>query len=152
MIDREFRDKAALALRRFLDCSTDNNDCQLEYPGQSLFGRKRPDDPALRAIEEYVWHWYDDLSLHKLEKDRALSDDERERGERCILFLKSDLEYEWRQSRFIPGDFVSLEFASQLTLSEHMALSLDQPEGDGTAWPFFRRSDFELAVKSTIPK
>jgi len=146
MIDREFRDQAGLAVRRFLDCTIDNNDFQLEYP------LKPSDDPVIRAIQEYVWHWYDDLSVHKLIKDHALSDDEREIGERCVLILRSDVEYEWRESKFISSALFSLGFASQLALSEQLALYLNQPEGDASVWPFFRRSDYELALNSNFPE
>ena len=145
MIDREFRDQAAWALRRFIDCEIDNIDFENELPHKPLFGKKRVADPALRAIEDYVWHWYDDLSVHKLDGLHKLDDEERALGERCVLFLKSDIEYEWRNFRFVPGDLFSMELASQLPLDQQLAMNLNQPEGDVSVWPFFRRADYELA-------
>ena len=142
MIDRDFRDQAASALRRFLDCTIDNIDFENEYP------RVHPpeEDPALRAIEETVWHWYDDFTAQKLDGVHELSDDERALGERCVLFLKSDNKYEWRNDRFIPTDLLSTEFAG-LTFPEQMTAYLNQSEGDVAVWPFFRRSDFESVAR-----
>ncbi len=156
MIDREYRDKAVRAVRRFLDCEIDNIDYENEYPAPTLFSKRRIEDHAIQAIAELTWNWYDDFSAHKLEGIHALSSEMRAIGERCVLFLTSDAEYEWREHRFIGtgayhSDLISLDLnPTPLPASESLSAHLDQPEGDASVWPFFRSADYEAALQASV--
>jgi hypothetical protein len=156
MIDREYRDQAARAVRRFLDCEIDNFDYENKYPRPSLFSKRRIEDHAIQSIEELTWNWYDDFSAHKLEGTHSLSLEMREVGERCVLFLASDTEYEWRERRFLgsgpmTSDLTTLNLnPTHLQLREQLAAHLDQPEGDASVWPFFRREDYEATRQTFV--
>jgi len=149
MIDRKCRDEAVSAVRRFLGCETDNIDFENEYP------EKTPDDPAIRVLSDFFWNLYDDFHSHKLDGEHTLSDEGRAICERCIIFLNSDAEYEWHETRLMfptrasSGEIIVLDLSgaeTPRTLAEYLQTYLDQPEGDASVWPFFRRSDYESAL------
>ena len=52
-------------------------------------------DPAIKAIRAQLWLIYDDLREHRATTDWQLSARQREIVVRTILFLKSDIEYQW---------------------------------------------------------
>ena len=53
------------------------------------------DDMGVVKIRQAMWQVYDDLYRHTLTGKWALSDQQRKAVERCILFLRSNLEYQW---------------------------------------------------------
>lgn len=57
-------------------------------------------DPAIRAIRDQLWLIYDDFREHRHEGRWKLSARQRNIVLRIILFLKSDLEYQWPR---VPG-------------------------------------------------
>jgi hypothetical protein len=155
MIDKETRLKAHNALKRFLACEIDSNDYDCEYPSHAkLFGPANP-DRAIKAIADMSWYWYDDLSPHKLEGEHKLDTEAQDLAERCCAFLASDYEYEWRETKFVISGFPAPQLTTLglvrtgLPLMETIASHLDQPEGDASVWPFFRRSDF-IAAKQHL--
>lgn len=154
MIDHQTRIEAFNALRRFVACETTNDDYESEYPLPEPLGRKWSADRAIRAIYEFSWSWFDDFYPHKLEGKHALNDETMRVAERCLLFLQSDAEYEWTETRFIKlgtllSNLVTLGLTHRhLSLDEQLFAHLDQPAGDSSAWPFFRRRDYERAVVS----
>lgn len=153
MIDREARMEAARAVRRFLDCVTNNEEYLSEYPSPPSFGR-RGKDPAIRAIYEFTWNWCDDFDTHRLEGEHRLDEEARGIGWRCVLFLESDIEYEWRKVNFMWTGIHILDILrlgrrhKPATLDEKLAAHLAQPEGDASVWPFFRNSDYRAVLKS----
>jgi hypothetical protein len=54
------------------------------------------DDPAVAAIAEAIWRYYDDLHEHTLSGRSALTRDGRAVFARIQSFLSTDLEYRWR--------------------------------------------------------
>jgi len=155
MVDQGARLEAARALQRFLHRQTTNDDYESEYPILvGLFRKKRSQDPAIQSVYEFSWNWFDDFVSHKLEGRYELSHEMREVGERCLLFFHTSLEYEWRETRFIgsgvqPSNLITLGLATNhLTIGEQLSAHLDQPEGDASVWPFFRREDYEFAKAS----
>jgi len=142
MVDREARQQAAHAVRRFLDCETTNDVYESEYP------LHWSQDLAIRAIYELSWSWFDDFNAHKLEGKYELPVEMRMIGERCALFLGSGHEYDWKEFKFIStGIFSRSELITlgltdhQVGINESLAAYLDEPQGDATVWPFFRASD-----------
>ena len=85
MVDPRARIKLATALRRFATRRTTNREFEAEA---DVIARS---DPAVRAIVEECWYWYDDLSEHKL----RLAPEARRLVARCYVFLRSSLEYEY---------------------------------------------------------
>ena len=153
MVDHGARAKAFQSLRRFVACETTNDEYEDEYPLPELFGRRRSSDRAVRAIYEFSWSWFDDIYPHKLEGKHSLTEEAGLIAERCLLFLQSDLEYEWKEGRFIGNGSVSSVLVTLgltqycLSLTEQLAAHLDQPEGDASVWPFFRKTDYDKVVK-----
>jgi hypothetical protein len=152
-IDKETRLKAHSALKRFLACEIDSNDYECEYPSHArLFGPANP-DRAIRAIFGISWTWFDDLTPHKLEREHALPPETQELADRCLLFLESDREYEWREDNFIKVDSTrSIRTTlglnrTRLSVEQTFESLLAQPEGDTTVWPFFRRTDYLQCAK-----
>ena len=157
MLDRTTRAEAFLALRRFVFGDITNDDYESEYPLPELFGRKASSDRAIRAIYEMSWSWFDDFHSHKLEGEYALDDETRRVAHRCLLFLQSDVEYRWKETRFIKaGTMISNLLTlgltrTRLSLEEQLAAHLDQPDGDAFAWPFYRREELEAAASQFPP-
>lgn len=85
--DRQACDLAAQALRDFASGRITNNEFEAAEP--------QTKDPAIRAIWETVWLFYDDVSEHRLTGRHKLPRDLRRGWVRWILFLHSDLPYEW---------------------------------------------------------
>lgn len=167
MVDLEVRKKAAQAVRRFLDCQTTNDEYEAEYPLPGLFEKNRTTDMAIRAVYASSWYWFDDLSTHKLDGVYVLTPETKKLAERCVLFLQTGFEYEWKRSKFI-GAFTDIlagicaqiskvitlglvepsRHPSALSFDEEFAAWLNQPEGDASVWPFYRLSDYESALQS----
>jgi hypothetical protein len=155
MMDKETRLRAHNALKRFLDCEIDSNDYACEYPSHAkLFGHANP-DRAIKAIGDMSWYWYDDLNPHKLEGEHRLDSEVHDIAVRCCMFLASDCEYEWRETKFAVSGFPAPQLTTLglvrtgLPLMEALASHLDQPEGDASVWPFFRQSDFIAAQQNS---
>jgi hypothetical protein len=157
-VDFETRAVAACALQRFLDCDTTNDDYESEYPLPELFGRKWSSDLAIRAIYEFSWSLFDDINTHRLEGKYALNEETERVGRRCVLFLRSSAEYEWREAKFIKAGallshLVTLNLMDRpLTLEEQLAAHLNEAEGEAAVWPFFRHSTYELALNEQRTK
>jgi len=153
MVDEQARREALTALQRFLACETTNDEYEDEYPPGTLFGKKASSDPAIKAIHTMSWNWFDDFNNHKLEREYELDPESRTVADRCVAFLRSNFEYEWHENNFISTSFM----ASVLTtlrlvptvpsVEERIKNHLDQPEGDASVWPFFRRDDFNAATQ-----
>ena len=56
-------------------------------------------DRGLNAVHSMLWFTYDDVRKHKLNP----SPDMLALYDRCILFLKTDLEYKWPYDNFQSG-------------------------------------------------
>jgi hypothetical protein len=86
MVDREGRNQAIDAIRRFRDRQMTNNVFVDAYPGSRT-------DAGIRAISDAIWFFYDDVSEHRLDGDHALSPQALRGFNRCIVFLATDQEY-----------------------------------------------------------
>jgi hypothetical protein len=153
MVDKQTRREALTALRRFLACETTNDEYGGEYPLRTLFGRKASGDPAINAIHTMSWNWFDDFNNHKLEREYELDPESQAVADRCVAFLGANFEYEWYENNFISTAFMR-SLITTLGLSsttpgvqERIKNHLDQPEGDASVWPFFRREDFIAATQ-----
>ncbi|MHC4638900.1 MAG: hypothetical protein ACYTBP_07240 [Planctomycetota bacterium] len=94
MVDRKARDKTIRLIRDFASGKITNDEFEDNLPEDSK------DDAVFNMWSEAIWFCYDDMSTHKLEGDYALSKEVKKLFARMILFLKSDLKYEWPQGIF----------------------------------------------------
>ena len=88
MVDKQSRLKAATLIQDFKRGSITNDEFVAIFP--------RSDDAAIGAIRSMLWFCYDDLREHHLTGNYALTEEGEQLFDRCILFLKTDLEYHGR--------------------------------------------------------
>jgi hypothetical protein len=130
MVSRDARDIAAETIRRFMDGSISNREYEQRYP-------KAKDDPALWAIYINIWFCYSDMKEHTLTGKHALSDKQRALLRRCVLFLKSDSEFQWPPPKFSLRYGVLRLFGLKRIVERWEAE--DMSIGDVDAWPFLTR-------------
>lgn len=141
-IDRQIRDRYAELLRHFAAGRLTND----QYEDASDWCLESP-DPALRALWRAMWSTCDDLHEHRLTGEYELSRDGRATVARMVLFLRSDLPYEW------PTAFRSLGILLLNLLTLGLWSRIQPPpvgSGDEAVWPFFRAED--LAQAATRPR
>ena len=137
MVDRRARDIAADAVREFMGGSISNREYERRFPTA-----KR--DPALRAIYTNLWFCYSDVSEHTLTGKHALNDKGRALVERCVLFLRSDLEFQWPPPKFRLryGILRLLGLGRIVKRWEEQDMSI----GDIEVWPFLKKTDYDGAL------
>jgi len=138
MVNRQARDTAAEVLREFRDGSISNREYERRYP-------RAKDDPALWGIYSQVWFCYSDSSEHGLTGKHALTGEGRALINRCLLFLASNLEFEWPATKlriWFPflrligfGRIVNRKIEKQMSI------------GDVDVWPFLKKSDYEMCAR-----
>ena len=89
MVDRKARDKFAELLRHYITGRMTNDEFENHVPLSSK---------DLAIVE--IWSiaacpFYSDLYEHTLTGAYRASDDERREIAKCVLFLKTDQEYQW---------------------------------------------------------
>jgi hypothetical protein len=134
MIDRQKRDILAEKLRQLLSGRIDNLLFDDLDDGKFLDS----DDEALWEIFHSIWFYYDDFRSHAL----RLTEGQRLDFIRCVLFLHSDFEFEWPTRR----ESLQSRFWS-LLIRRNDSKPLPAPKGDMAVFPFFRRTDYEEALK-----
>jgi hypothetical protein len=137
MIDRRARNKLAERLRHLAVGQMTN----FAFERAAV----RTKDMAVREIEwRLPWPRYDDLHEHRLTGEYTLTDGVRRDFARAILFLKTDLEYEWKPWSGLRG---FLNSAFRLRSLRRTPPSRTEG-GDLRYWPFYRRSDYTTARKT----
>ena len=121
MVDSKARRCAADLVGEFRDGLITNREFEGSWPQHDA------GDRGLIAIETMLWHYCDDFRGDKLAGRHALEVDGRELFDRCVQFLRTDLEYEWTESDFI---MTGRDFENSLARLE---LSSVDP-----CWPFTR--------------
>ena len=108
----------------------------------------KSDDKAVVAIKKEFWFAHDDLREHRNSGKQKLNEESEDHVKRFILFLKSDNEYEWKDSVF-PNpinwilNLITLKsYPKKIKESEKELLEI----GDKQVWPFFHETDFEKEV------
>jgi len=113
------------------------------------------DDPIIVPILEVCWGLYDDTRNHKLKGPDKLSTESLKVIARCILFLHTELEYEWPvfDTKSPIFSFSLMDFlVCLLTLGQNfrnkrkaqfIAYEAFKKTGDFDFWPFYRRSDYD---------
>lgn len=143
MVNREKRLEASGLIRKLATGELTNDDFEDSFPREG-------DDPALAEIYQRLWFFWSDRFTHRLTGPHQLSEDNFRLCERCVLFLGTDLEYEW--PRAMAEAPLSLVFYRLLRMKRHQerierkALNELERLGDLDVWPFIRRSDYEDAL------
>lgn len=169
MVDTERRKKLALHLRH-LSVGLISNDTFEErimddvtngcYPVFYYSEKEaKTGDPIIVPMLELCWCLYDDTKRHKLIGSYQLTDEQLKDIARYILFLRSDLEYEWPYIDVI-NPLIKFSFKdlllTVLTLGQNIReerrkreqqIEDLQGKGDMEVWPFFRRQEYEEQLK-----
>jgi hypothetical protein len=137
MVDRISRDVGATLLRDLIDGQITNDEFM------SKFKFPKNTDQALRAILVFAWGQFSDLHVHKLTGHHAPTPERLAFLERCVLFLRTNLEFEWP----VPKPSLRKRLLEMLGSRQvfHRSESEYMSKGDFEVWPFFRRSDYEAA-------
>lgn len=136
MIDRQARDIASGLIQAFMEGSITNREYERRYP-------KSKSDPAIWEVYKQIWFLYSDLKEHSLPGKQGLKDETRSFLERCILFLKSDLDFKWPAARIRPWH--TLLRVAGLGRQVDRREAQEMGFGDVEVWPFLNRTDYRSA-------
>ena len=169
MVDHDRRKKMALHLRQLSTGQISNDDFEERIMTDVTYGwppeqyylaeESKTDDPVIRPILEFSWCLYNDTYNHKLTGSHRLSDEQTKEIARFILFLHSNLEYDWTYIDLI-NPVIRFSFTdilkSIITLGKHYRdLNLKREEefelmkktGDFELWPFKTTTDYQEQLK-----
>lgn len=138
MVERGNRDVAASVLQDLIDGKITNDEFM------SRFKFPKNTDPALGAIFMFAWGQFSDLRTHRLTGRDALVPERRAVMERSVLFLRTDLEFEWPPAKpsLARGLLEMIGLGRRFRAAEEEYKS----KGDFEVWPFFRKADYEAHV------
>ena len=143
MIDREGRDRFALALRRYASGRIDSD--ALDEAGLDADWRDR----GLNAVCQMAWNLYPDHApIRAVGKERIPREGRRQIA-RWVIFLRSADEYLWPEYRFDgiywwPLDL--LTFGAYGRRVKRLDAQFFEA-GEFAAWPFIGRQALALALK-----
>jgi hypothetical protein len=142
MINRKARDSAVELIRKLISGHITNDEFEDGYSSISN------DDSVIDEIYHYgTWYLYDDLKEHKLVGKYKLTDKTKSELAVWILFLKTDLEYEWPHGL----KKMCLDFIDLCTIGFSRRIRrIYRLSGDDSVWPFYRKTDFERAKANEI--
>jgi len=117
-----------------------------------------PEDRAVREIDSFAWMFYDDFTEHKLRGRHRLSKFQRQVFARCVIFLRTDLEYEypynakslWVHPR---AGRAWIQYLLRCLTGRNRHSDVDKNPHeliDDRIWPFKRRSDYLEAIKHPV--
>ncbi|SRR6266849_2737105 len=136
MVNRKKRDLSSSLVRRYLACEITNDDLVNNYP------IRERDDPAIAAIYDALWGFWDDRYTHTLSGKHELDPPARALFERCIAFLNSDLEYEWPPLVLRSLSQAFLRLIGLRKIADRRSEEWTQKTnsiGPWEVWPFFRK-------------
>ncbi len=163
MVDRTLRDRLADAIQALIAGCITNYEFEeglLKDGIPLLADPSRWPDPVIGPIREVAWLFlYDDTREYRLAGRDKLSLADRREVLRWVLFLRSELEYEWPRFRFTQLNHLSPSgcLLSLLTLGissrrqHRQDFATWQQAGEYDVWPFFRRSDYDAVYRQHCP-
>lgn len=139
-IDTPSRRAAAELVRQLASGRLTNDGFEAQWPDSS--------DRALSAVREAAWFLYSDLRAYRLTGADRLPFPIRRQAARWVLFLHSDLPYEWPVAS--RAEKLARSIAGLLTLGVATRLwkTALQVAEDADVWPFFRRVDYRRALRT----
>lgn len=148
VVDRVSRDRAALLLRRFAAGQITNDDFDNAIPITA--------DPAIGAIWNTAWLFYSDSTTHALTGRDRLHPDMKRAWVRWILFLDSDIPYEWPQISYPGNDPYALGEARLDSWFRSIFVREDKKNchrefeqaGHYPVWPFISQKDYRKALRN----
>jgi hypothetical protein len=141
VIDREARNRLAEAISSLVSGQITNGEFEDHLRGWSH-------DSAINEVfRGGPWMLYDDLHTYRLQGANKLTPELKTEAARWVLFLKTDLAYEWpvlsRPARLL---FVLTNICT-VGLAGFLYRRRLKQVGDISVWPFVRYSDYEAALE-----
>jgi hypothetical protein len=103
MVDRQARSELAICLLRLVTGEMTNGEFDDRYEAW-----EDSNDAAVAEISTFGWQLYSDTNQYRLKGWHAVSDELRQMADRALLFLQTDLDYEWPRNVKGVVPFVSL--------------------------------------------
>jgi hypothetical protein len=141
MVDRTQRDSASRVLQSFIDGVITNDDFEAQYP-------RLTSDPAIPAIKANIWMLYSDLHQHRITAEHALTNEQREIAQRCVLFLTTNLEFEWPVPEIKLSNLFTNLFRKLKKRARTAEATTVPSDADSDVWPFFRKRDYDAYAVS----
>jgi hypothetical protein len=147
MVDRAARNRLAELARHLADGVSTND--EFEDRAEPVV-RSSHGDAGVHVIFRDLWSLYSDFQEYRLKGRHCLSKDVKRDVARCVLFLHSDLEYEWPQH---PNESWKGRLAYAVPfpwlIERIMRRATDEwkASGDFEVWPFLRLSDYQGALE-----
>jgi len=146
MIDRPTRDRLAEGLRQFAAGRSWSED----FEQHCVLPGMKSHDPAAREIAWAAWSLYDDFSDTRLVGRYRLSRESRRAIARWIMFLRSEMTYEWRSYprwralTLLPLDLLTLGTTARIRNRKW------RQTGELFVWPYRRWSDYREALRRPV--
>jgi hypothetical protein len=143
MIDRNSRDKLALALRRYAAKRITNDELEDAVDHSQ--------DRGIAAIQDMAWRLYSDMFCHRADGPYTLNKGTRRTMARWIIFLRTDYEYSWPDYDFRQPENSLDQFVRDFFTAGHSSKKKRQRwqdfvgAGDFEVWPFLHKRDEESA-------
>ena len=139
-VDVKTRKQVAELLRHLVAGLISNDEFEDRLP-------RLNDVASRRVFWEGAWALYDDLHEHGLIGKRRLDRGARDEVARWIMFLETDLPYEWPVLpvwlRILLVPLHLLTFGG----TSHLVRRYVSRGGDPDVWPFRRRDDYERVLR-----
>jgi hypothetical protein len=137
--DATSRRAAAELVRQLASGRLTNDEFEARWPASA--------DPALSGVRDAAWFLYSDLRTYRLTGADRLPFPIRRQVARWVLFLHSDLPYEWpveSRAAKLARSIAGLLTIGVATRRWKTALQVSE---DADVWPFFRRVDYRRALR-----
>lgn len=145
MVDRIARNRLAEAIRALASGCVSNDEFQDER-----VPRSKKDAAISEIFFNGAWCLYSDFDEYRLVGKHRLAKATKSEIARWVLFLKTDLPYEWpvlsawQRLGLLLANMVTLGLASRIFGRRFRS------KGDSDVWPFFRRSDYEAVLNEPV--
>jgi hypothetical protein len=139
MIDRPSRTLAGELLRHLVAGQITNDEFEERFP--------RSSDLAIGEMFGSGWQLYSDNRTYRLVGRDRLEPSTRTVIARCVLFLQTELPYEWPSSFGLVPFLYFVSYLLTLGYTHRWRVRHFESHGDISVWPFIRQSDYEAALK-----
>lgn len=141
MIDSGARKRAAEIARRFVEGQVTNFKFENNFPSSK--------DPAMWAIEDTLWCFYDDFDEHCLTGKWAVPEETKSLMQRWVMFLYSSEEYGWPKISHPGVRPIEYGLFGKL-FNRHNKQHDFLTSGEMEFWPFISKESFARAKQNPV--
>lgn len=134
MVDKIARNSLTDSLLKFASRQLTNSEFENSIPDSK--------DPIIGAIYSSVWCLFDDFKEEPLDKEVADNKEFKDKIDRWILFLRTDLEYKWPEFRYPGVRPVQHSWLGKLAGTPKKEAKF-MAFGDYEVWPFYSKSEYQ---------